>query len=152
VTKSAGGKGFSTYIYPTIIYYGLKGTITSATNNSYCWPGTQAISAGSFPDNGSPYAFFRVQQPVLISGLSVSTNVASGGTNSITLTVRVTPSGGSIADTVFTLTLSGSTTSASFYNGSVRCMTGDLIHLYLSYVSGSPPNTSHDITAQIDLF
>ena len=152
VTKSAGGKGFSTYIYPTIIYYGLKGTITSATNNSYCWPGTQAISAGVFPDNGSPYAFFRVQQPVLISGLSVSTNVASGGTNSITLTVRVTPSGGSIADTVFTVTLSGSTTSASFYNGSVRCTTGDLIHLYLSYVSGSPPNASHDITAQIDLF
>lgn len=25
VTKSAGEKGFSTYIYPTVIYYGLKG-------------------------------------------------------------------------------------------------------------------------------
>jgi len=24
LSKSAGGKGFSTYVYPTIIYYGLK--------------------------------------------------------------------------------------------------------------------------------
>ena len=152
VTKSAGGKGFSTYVYPTIIYYGLKGTITSATNNSYCWPGTQQISAGSFPDNGTPAAYFSIQQPALISGISCSTNIAPGGTNSITLTVRVTPNGGSIADTIFTVTISGANTVGSFYNGSVRCGAGDLLHLYLSYTSGAPANAAHDITAQIDLF
>jgi hypothetical protein len=154
VTKSAGTKGFSTYVYPTVLFYGLKGTITSATNNSYLWIGTQAISAGVFPDNGTPAAYFRVQQPVLISGLSCATNVApgSGTTNSITLTVRVTPSGGSITDTVFTVTISGGNTSGSFYNGSVRCGTGDLIHLYMTYTSTTPANAAHDISAQIDLF
>jgi hypothetical protein len=152
VTKSAGSKGFSTYVYPTNVYYGLKGTITSATNNSYCWPGTQAISAGVFPDPGLPAAYFRVQQPALISGLSCSTNVAPGGSNSITLTVRRTPNGGSILDTIFTVTITGANTQGSFYNGSVRCAVGDLIHLYLTYTSGSPANAAHDITAQIDLF
>jgi len=152
ITKSAGGKAFSTFVYPTTIYYGLKGTITSGTNNSYCWPGTQQISAGVFPDNGTPYAYFRVQQPSLISGISCSTNIAPGGTNSITLTVRVTPYLGTIADTVFTVTISGSNTQGNFYNGSVRCGVGDFIHLYISYVSGSPANAAHDITAQIDLF
>lgn len=152
VTKSAGSKGFSTFNYPTIIYYGLKGTITSATNSSYCWPGTQAISAGVFPDNGSPAAYFRVQQPALISGLAFSTNIAPGGTNSITLLIRITPSGGSIADTIYTATISGTNTQATFYNGSVRCNAGDYIHLLLSYVSGSPANAAHDLTAQIDLF
>jgi hypothetical protein len=50
VTKTAGGKGFSTYVYPTTIYYGLKGDLTSGTNG-WLWPGTQAVSTGVFPDS-----------------------------------------------------------------------------------------------------
>lgn len=50
VTKTAGGKGFSTYVYPTTIYYGLKGNLTSGTTAGWLWPGTQAVSAGTFPD------------------------------------------------------------------------------------------------------
>jgi hypothetical protein len=49
VTKTAGGKGFSNYIYPTTIYYGLKGDLSSGTNG-WLWPGTQAVTANSFPD------------------------------------------------------------------------------------------------------
>lgn len=30
VTKTAGNKGFSTYVYPSIIYYGLRGNVDSA--------------------------------------------------------------------------------------------------------------------------
>jgi hypothetical protein len=152
VTKSAGSKGFSTYIYPTIIYYGLKGNITASNNThaGYLWPGTQKIS-NDFPDTTLPAAYFRVQQPCLIAGLTISVNTAPGGTDSITFTIRVTPLGGTIADTIFTLTISGTTTNANFYNGSVRCGTGDLIHLYLSY-TGAGGNAATDITAQIDLF
>lgn len=153
VTKTAGGKGFSTFVYPTIIYYGLKGNIKTATNgvNAYCWPGTQLIASGSFPDTDLPAAFFRVQQPSLISGLSCSLNVAPGTGNNLYVTICVTPVGGSIASTAFTITLSGSQTEGSVYGVSHRCATGDRIHLLLSY-SGNNDNASHDFSAQIDLF
>lgn len=113
ITKSAGGKGFSTYIYPTIVYYGLKGNVTSATSG-YLWPGTQQISAGSFPDNGLPAAFFRAQQPCLISGMSASLNTAPGGTNTVTLGIYYNPAL-TIQSTVATYTgyISGTTLTVS---------------------------------------
>ena len=151
ITYSAGNKGFSTYVYPSIVYYGLRGTISSATNSSYLWPGTQAISAGVFPDPSLPAAYFRIQQPTLVSGLSCSTNIAPGGANSITLTIYYTPVGGSLTISIFTVTLSGATKNGSFYNGSVRLSPGDFLHLQLSYTGGGA-NQAHDITAQIDLF
>ena len=151
VTHSAGGKGFSTYVYPIIIYYGLKGTISSGSNRAWLWPGTQAISAGVFPDIGTPPAYFRVQQPSLISGLSCSVNIAPGGLNNIKLTVQYTPKGGSITNTPFVITISGSNTQGTFYNASTRLSRGDYVHLYLEY-TGASANLSHDITAQIDLF
>jgi hypothetical protein len=152
ITKSAGSRGFSTYIYPITLYYGLKGDIATASNNAYLWPGTQAVSAGVFPDpGGPPYAYYRVQQPLLISGLYCSLSIAPGSTRTVTFTVRVTPVGGVIASTVFTITLTGAQTIGTFYNGSYRCNTGDQIHLLMSY-SGNNANQAHDITVQIDLF
>ena len=154
ITKSAGGKGFSTYVYPTIIFYGLKGAITSASNNSYLWPGTQSIANNNFPDPTLPAAYFRVQQPALLSGLFVSTNVSPGGTNTMTFTIYYTPLGGSLTITPFTVTLTDGQTSGTFYNSSINVNTGDFIHLHLSYTSGGGGNSnqSNDITAQIDLF
>jgi hypothetical protein len=89
VTKSAGGKGFGTYVYPSIIYYGLKGNIRTGAAG-YLWPGTQAIS-GTFPDPGLPAAYFRVQQPALISGMSVASISPPGTSNSVTLSIYVLP-------------------------------------------------------------
>ena len=149
VTKSAGEKGFSTYIYPTVIYYGLKGD-TNEKNSGYLWPGTQKAS-GDFPDrNISKPAYFRVQQPSLISGLSCALNESPGIGNSVILTIQVTPFNISIVDTSFSVILSDSTLEGTYYNTSYRCGTGDLIHLYIDF-SGNK-TAAHDITAQIDLF
>ena len=49
VTKTAGGKGFSTFVYPTTVYYGLKGNISTGTLG-FLWPGTQAVTSSVFPD------------------------------------------------------------------------------------------------------
>jgi hypothetical protein len=154
ITKSAGSKGFSTYVYPTIISYGLKGAITSASNNSYLWIGTQNIANNIFPDPTIPPAYFRVQQPAIISGLFVSSNVSPGGTNTVTFTVYYTPLGGSLTVTPFTVTLTDGQLSGTFYNGSISVNTGDYIHLFMNYTSGGGPNSNaaNDITAQIDLF
>jgi len=294
VSKSAGSKGFSTYVYPTILYYGLRGNLTSGPSGGYMWPGTQSVSAGQYPDSTVPAAYFRAQQPTIISGLSAALNNAPGGTNTVTLAIYYSPcstlsntvaiysgyisgttltvssgligtvsigqtvtgpgialytyivsgsgttwtvypsqtvgsagspiaitngtqassftgsiSGttltitgtitGSVAigqyvtsssgtvtagtyitastanplvwtvsisqsvastslstngvlSTPFTVTFGPSDTQKTFYNTSTRLNTGDRIHLYVSYTSGTPANASHDLTAQIDLF
>lgn len=118
VTKSAGSKGFSTYVYPTIVYYGLKGNITSGPSGGYLWPGTQTVSAGQYPDPGIPAAYFRAQQPTLISGLSASLNRApgasSGVANTVTLAIYYTPAN-SISNTaaVYTGSITGTTLTVS---------------------------------------
>jgi len=149
VTKSAGEKGFSTYIYPTIIYYGLKGD-ASEKNSGYLWPGTQKAS-GDFPDtNTTSPAYFRVQQPSIISGLSCALNSSPGIDNSVILSVKVTPLNISRVDTSFSVVLSDNELEGTYYNSSYRCGTGDLIHMYIDF-SGNK-TAAHDVTVQIDLF
>lgn len=148
VTKSAGGRGFSSYTYPTIIYYGLKGD-SPDKNSGYLWPGTQKASA-DFPDpNTTKPAYFRVQQPSLICGLSCSLNEPPGVGNSVILNVHVTPYNMTQVETSFTVTLTNTQLQGTFYNSSFRCGTGDLIHLLLTFTGTK--TVAHDITAQIDL-
>jgi hypothetical protein len=48
--KTAGRRGFTPYVYPTTIYYGLRGNLSTGTSG-WLWPGTQAVTAGGiFPD------------------------------------------------------------------------------------------------------
>ncbi len=152
VSKTAGAKGFSTYVYPTVIYYGLKGQIKTGTNGAYLWPGTQAISNIVFPDPGTPPAYYRIQQPALLSGMWCSLTISPGTGNNVTLLVRHTPiSTGTITNTVFTVSFSNSQTEGSFYNGSVTLNAGDKLHLYITY-TGDNANLAHDISTQLDLF
>ena len=157
VTKTAGGKGFSTYIYPTTIYFGLKGDLKTGNspNGAYMWPGTQAATNNTFPDPGSPAAFYRFQQPGILSGISVfmiGGPGLSGDNHTTTITVRKTPVGGSIADvTGYTLIFTDTENEKAFYNGSQTFSAGDKLHLFISYTGGNG-NTSHDITVQLDCF
>jgi hypothetical protein len=151
VTKSAGNKGFSVYVYPTTIYYGLKGNLDVATTTAYLWPGTQKVS-NDFPDTDTPPAYYRIQQPCLLSGLSAGLNIGAGGTDTVTVLVRYTPlSTGVITNTPFTVTLTAGETNKEFYNASVRLNTGDRIHVQLLYTGGHG-NDGHDLTVQVDMF
>jgi hypothetical protein len=152
VTKTAGGKGFSTYVYPTILFYGLRGNIKDATSGAYLWLGTQAISGNTFPDTTTPPAYFRVQQPCLLSGMSASLNTAPGSNHIVTLLVRYTPiSTGTVTDTPYTVTFTGTDIETSFYNASLTLNVGDKIHVYLTYTGGNG-NTATDLSVQLDLF
>lgn len=153
VTKSAGEKGFSTFIYPSTVYYGLKGSIKDGTNGTtvgYLWPGTQSVS-GTFPDPGNPAAYYRIQQPTILSGMSAGLNIAPDGTDTVTLLVRYTPVGGTITSTSFTVTFNAGDLVKNFYNGSLSLNTGDRIHVALTY-TGNNGNTAHDLTVQLDMF
>jgi hypothetical protein len=152
ITKTAGGKGFSTYIYPSTVYYGLKGDIKSGSNGAYLWPGTMAISNTVFPDPGTPPAYYRIQQPTIVSGMSAGLNIAPGTGNTVTLLLRYTPYGGSLTDiTAFTVTFGATDRFQNFYNGSFSLNTGDYLHVYMSYTGGNA-NGAHDLTLQLDMF
>jgi hypothetical protein len=85
--------------------------------------------------------------------MAIGLNASCGGTNSLTILVQKTPvATGVKVDTSYTVTLSGSANTGSFYNASVNFAAGDYIHTYLSYTSGSPTNNAHDLTVQLDLF
>ena len=155
VTKSAGGGPFSTYVYPTVIYYGLKGNIklgASPSQDSYMWPGTQAVSNTLFPDTGTPPAFYRIQQPAILSGFNIRMSILPTNSDNVVFTVCRTPVGGSItAITAYTLTfISTSAFSQSYYNSSVNFATGDLIHVKVVYTGNN--NAAHDFSVQLDLF
>jgi hypothetical protein len=152
INKTAGNKGFSTYVYPTIIYYGLKGNLKDGTDDGFLWPGTMAVTNNVFPDpsnNKPPYV--RVQQNCLIMGIMGSLTIGPGTNHNVTLTIQYTPLGGTITTSLFTLTFNNSDTFKTNYNSSLRLNTGDLIHLYITYTGGNG-NTAHDLTCQIDLF
>ena len=150
VTKTAGGKGFSVFMYPLTVYYALKGDIHSGTSGGYLWPGTMAVS-GTFPDTGSPPAYFRIQQPCLLSAITSALSIAPGTSNSLTLLVRHTPiSTATIVDTSFTVTFGAADTTKNFYNASPSLTTGDRVHLQVTY-TGNNANTAHDLTVQLDI-
>jgi hypothetical protein len=157
VTKSAGSKGFTTYVYPTNVYFGLKGTLVNGgSSNAYMWPGTQAVTNNTFPDPDTTLpAFYSIQQPSILSGMRVACATGPGNTggthHSTIFTVYKTPSGGSIASTIYSVGLASTTTVVTKYDASVDFGAGDKIHLNVRYTGGNA-NTTHDITAQLDLF
>jgi len=153
VTKTAGGKGFSAYVYPVTLYYGLRGDLKNGTSGGYMWPGTMVAAAGGsgFPDTGTPPAYYRVQQPSIIAGLAVGVSGAAGTGNTLTVAIYHTPVGGSNTSTPFTVTLGATDTLMNYYNASLTVNTGDRIHVQVSYTGGNG-NTSHDLTVQVDMF
>jgi hypothetical protein len=152
VNKAAGGKPFSTYTYPTTIFYCGKG---NAGNNvsGYLWPGTVLFAGGgnNTPDTTNPAARYRIQQPAILSGLSVSCNILTGG-DTVTVTVCKNAVGGSVLSnpTVpsFSVTLTSAAKEATFYNGSVDFKVGDYLNVFID-VNG---NSLHDLAIQVDMF
>ena len=149
VTKSAGGRGFSTFLYPTIVYYGLTGSLNLGPSG-YLWPGSRQCGV-SYPDIGTPPAYFRAQQKCLVSGLLCGLRTGAGGANSVTVTVKYTPVGGAVTTTSFVVTMAGSATTGSFYNGSVALGVGDSIHVQVAY-TGTTQNLASDLTVQLNVF
>ena len=153
VTKSAGGRGFSTFIYPTTIFYGLKGNIKTASQG-YLWVGTQAVSNNNFPDTTFPPAHYRIQQPAILSGLSASLNGSCTSNHSLTLNILCTPANTAltnIIDTSISVGFGGSEVFKTYYNTSYNFNTGDRLLVLLSYTGGNA-NEAHDLTLQVDMF
>jgi hypothetical protein len=84
--------------------------------------------------------------------LNTSCAAAPAG-NYLTITVRKTPlATGIIADTSYTVTLSGAETSKSFYNASVNFAAGDYLSTLLTIATVGNSNLATDCSIQLDLF
>jgi len=154
VTKTAGGKGFSTYNYPKTLYYGLRGLLRTGMNQNlsgYLWPGTMAATNNVFPDRTLPAAYYRLQQPTILSGITAHFNTAPGTGGTTTISVQRTVSGGT-ATTIsgFTLVFGATDTDKSFYNASQTFSAGDYLHVHVIYTDAG--NQTSDIAIQLDLF
>ena len=148
VTKSAGSKGFSTYIYPTTLFYGGLGLVDNGRKAGYLWPGSVAFS-NAYPDTTTPVARYKVQQPLILSGMSATCNVIPSPETIVITVCKNATTGTAISNpTVFFVTLTNAIPSASFYDASVDFAAGDYINLYMV----ASKNTIQDLAVQLDLF
>lgn len=153
VNKTAGGCNFTSYVYPTILYYGVKGTLrTSGLTTGYLWPGTLSVDDGNggnpqYPD--SQVAYYRAQQKSVIFGMYATLASNVGSNQSATITLQVNDS-----NTPFVLTFSNATGSASnyFYDASVTLQRFDRISVKLELNTVTTSNLAHDLSIQLDIF
>jgi hypothetical protein len=171
VTKTAGGKPFSVFSYPTTLYYGLRGNLQEGQNSThdtygFLWPGTtNVVQGGTYPNpdtnesNGA--AFYRLQQSALLVGMQLSCNSASGysdTTHALSTTVQVyrTPfQGGSLSTreslSSFSMIIGPTETFFTNYSFSQLFNQGDLLGVHI-HGFGGRSNLVHDLTLQLDLF
>jgi hypothetical protein len=153
VNKTAGGCNFTSYVYPTIIYYGVKGNLrTSGLTTGYLWPGTLSVDDGNggnpvYPD--SQVAYYRAQQKSVIFGMYATLASNAGVGHGAVVTLQVND-----IDTAFSLTFSNATGAASnyYYDGSITLQRFDRLSVKLELDTVTSSNLAHDLSLQIDIF
>lgn len=142
LTKTAGGKPFTTYVTPTTLIYGLHGNVNATTH--YLWSGVQTAA-----DNTE--IFYRLQQKAIIQGMSVNMRTAPGLGHSVVITVRKSTTGvaGSGVATLMTTTVSGTNTTGFNYNVSVNFAQGEYLSLQ---IVGNPGVGAQDVHVELDVF
>jgi hypothetical protein len=161
VTKTAGTSSFISYVYPTEIYYGVKGLLNTANlATTWLWPGTGNVQAqggggqAAYPDSNVEY--YRIQQNAILFGMTTYLTLAPGIIASGALQ-------GKGCSTLVTLQKNGS--DIPFFTGyggtqagviqlsttSISFLTGDFLSVKLS-LSTLTSNLSHDLSVQLSMF
>ena len=144
VTKSAGGKPFTTYVYPTTLLFAINGTPTSNATR-YWWPGVMTNGGDSTE------VFYRVQQASIIQGMSVNMRTAPGAGKSISFTIKKSSTGvpGSGASTSMTITVAGTDKSGVKQDVSVDVAAGEYISMEVVNSNGS---SAADVVCEANIF
>jgi hypothetical protein len=151
VHKTAGRSSFTTYVYPTVVYYGIKGDLSnSGVTSGYLWPGSLNAQAAqghvaAYPD--PVIAYYRVQQRSIMNAFT--TYLTNGPQDSASTHVTVEVNG---AETPFKIHYASNDSGFKvFSTASYDLKLGDLITVKLD-LSSIGTNQSHDMTVQLDLF
>lgn len=165
INKTANGKNFTTYIYPTTIMYGTIGalsgvlgdTVYSTPYSFYLSPGSGVVqpyisakTVGNNPIVISQYPdpninYYSIQQKAIAFGLFITSSISPGGVNSTKVVVMKNG-----IDTAITGTLTDGINSIRNYDSSVNFSQFDLLSVRCE-VTGST-NTTHDLFVQLDMF
>jgi hypothetical protein len=151
VNKTAGTSSFTTYVYPTVVYYGVKGDLSNAGQVSgFLWPGSMTAQQAqgriaAYPD--PVVSYYRVQQRAIMNAFTAYLTSGPQDSASTHLTVQVNG-----ADTPFKIDYGSNDSGFKvFSTASYDLKLGDLISLKLD-LSSITTNLSHDLTVQLDLF
>jgi hypothetical protein len=155
VTHTAGGLGFNSYLYPVTLFYGVIGAPQNSQKSGYLWPGSVPASS-SYPDTSTNIpAFYRIQQPTIIAGITVAIGSFGNGVDATDfVTVQIcknattNPPTGTQLTPIF-LTIPYPVSSATFYNASVNFAVGDRLSVYIIAHSQYSYN---DIHIEVDAF
>jgi hypothetical protein len=119
---------------------------------------TATVRANIFNYN-SPPAYYKIQQPAILSGINVTmaspANI-TGSAVTVQISVYRTPAGANVQTGIsplaaFFMTFNdATTTSRSYYSSSKTFGGGDKVHVYLSYFGGVP--AVQDVTVQLDMY
>ena len=104
-------------------------------------------------------AYYKIRQPVLLSGIIASMSLPANQTGTavtVQISIYRTPSGFNSQTSItpisnFFVNFNNSTTLSTSYSGSSQQFgTGDLVHAYLNYYGGFP--YGRNMTVQLDMF
>jgi hypothetical protein len=167
INKTANGKNFTVYIYPTTIFYGAIGALSGvlggdAYTNPYSFylspgsapvqpfvsakipgPGGNTVTVSQYPDPNINY--YSAQQKAIAFGLFVTSSISPGGANSTKVILMKNG-----VDTAITGTLTDGIRSVRNYDSSIDFAQFDLLSIRCE-VTGST-NTTHDLFVQVDMF
>ena len=153
IHKNAGGLNFTTFVYPTTIFYGVKGNINEAgVTPGYLWPGSASCQKASgsqpaYPDG--TIAYYRAQQKSILFGFFASLQSTPSSTYTVTITILIN----NVA-TDYVLSFSNADTYPSnktYYATSHMLNQFDQISVKIEYTGGAS-NAAHDLTIQLDIF
>jgi hypothetical protein len=147
VNKTAGGQSFTTYVYPTTLYYACLGDLKNGPTAGYLGLGSVFAASGAYPNVAA--LTYRVQQKAVLIGLLA--NLQTGPSGSETTVVTVYRNGSAIPAGAFSVTFTGTDTQKSYAATSVNFAQNDTLSVYVTY-SGNNANTSRDLTVQLDMF
>ena len=145
VTKNAGGKSFVSTTYPQVIYYSGRGSIVNNKRVGYLWPGTNKFDP-TYPDTTTPFAYYYIQQPTIIMGISCAVNINGDANISFNILYSL-PNSNTLINTSFNPVIPLNTSNVSYYGSSLSLFTGSKLYLYFSC-----GQDLHDIQAQIDIY
>ena len=135
LTKSAGGKSFSSYNYGMSLFYCVLG-VSAYTESGYISPGSVQTVSSTYPSTVTPTLGYRVDKPLILVGLSASALVMTS--NGVTITVcRNSSNGGALSNpTSFQVYLDTSNLTGSYYNSSEEFSINEIINVHVLIDSG----------------
>ncbi len=142
ITKSSGGKPFTTYTIPSTFIYGYKGNIPKGIR--YLWQGLQTVL-------DTTQVFYRFPQDTIVQGISITTRNTALGAAVLTATIFKSMSGdvGQGIATPITVLITDGINMAESYTASVKFERGSFIAVQLKSSEAISPG---DLTVEIDAY